>query len=151
MNKNKKQHKVRTATALGAVVGVTVLDLIASTLRSAPVDPTGHTEQRKRMRGKAAITVRRPAEEVYRHRHEFSKPPTFMAHLESVQPINANRSKWTAKGPARTVEWQAEIIDDPPKRVHLVADGGRRGRAELRGALRRRTRRPGTEVTVELD
>lgn len=49
-NRNEPQHKLRAVTALGAVAGVTVLDLIASARCDAPL---GRAAEREGMRGKA--------------------------------------------------------------------------------------------------
>ena len=148
-----KQRRLRAATALGAVAGVTILDLIASARCGAPTGPTGRTGEQKGMRGRAGITVRRPVEEVYRYWHDFEKLPTFMAHLESVQVVDAKRSTWTARGPAgRTVQWQAEIVDDNPGeyiawRSVDGTDVSNSGSVRFAAAPGDR----GTEITVELD
>ncbi len=62
-----------------------------------------------------AITISRPAQELYDFWREFSNLPQIMDHLESVEVLDRNRSHWKVKGPAgSTVEWDAEIIDDRP-------------------------------------
>jgi uncharacterized membrane protein len=67
------------------------------------------------VRARAAITVRRPREEVYRFWHDFENLPSFMDHLDSVEDRGDGRSRWTAKAPGgRTVEWDAEITADQP-------------------------------------
>lgn len=64
---------------------------------------------------KAAITVDRPAAELYEFWRNLSNLPTFMDHLKSVTPLDGNRSRWVAKGPMGTdVKWDAEIINDVP-------------------------------------
>jgi len=152
-NRNTKQHKLRTSIALGAVAGVTALDLIANARWRAPIHPTGRPEGRHGTRGKAQITVRRPVEEAYRYWHDVEKLPTFMAHLESVQAVGANRSKWRARAPGGgSVEWQAEIVDDRPNeyiswRTVDGADVPNSGWVRFVAAPGDR----GTEVTVELD
>jgi len=41
-----------------------------------------------------------------------------MAHLESVEVLDNNRSRWKAKAPAgTTVEWEAETIEDRPNEL----------------------------------
>lgn len=67
---------------------------------------------------KAAITVYRPAEEIYRYWHDFENLPRFMKHLEAVQVTAEGRSHWQATAPAgATVEWDAEIVDDRPNEL----------------------------------
>jgi uncharacterized membrane protein len=64
-----------------------------------------------------AMTINRPADELYRLWRNFEGLPRFMAHLESVK-VEGKRSHWKAHGPAGTsVEWDAEIINDEPGRL----------------------------------
>ena len=61
------------------------------------------------------VTINRPAEELYRFWRDFGRLPTFMQNLISVEQLDGRRSHWKAKGPAgRTVEWNAEIINEIP-------------------------------------
>jgi uncharacterized membrane protein len=70
------------------------------------------------MRGRTAITIRRPTEEVYGYFRDLARLPSFMWHLESVQVTGDRRSHWVAKAPAgRTVEWDAEIVEEVPNQV----------------------------------
>jgi uncharacterized membrane protein len=63
----------------------------------------------------AAITVKRPPDEVYRFWRELENLPRFMIHLESVREIGDGRYRWRARSPLRgTVEWEAEITEDRP-------------------------------------
>ena len=65
------------------------------------------------MRTTAAITVNRPVEDVYLYWRQFENLPTFMYHLESVEVLDENRSRWQAKAPAGTrVTWEAELVED---------------------------------------
>ncbi len=67
------------------------------------------------MQAKSAVTIRRPVEVVYGFWRDFSNLPSFMNHLESVEPSGDGRSHWTANAPAgRTVEWDAEVVEDRP-------------------------------------
>jgi uncharacterized membrane protein len=78
----------------------------AQTSGSAPI----HVEQ--------ALTINRPAEELYRYWHNLENLPTFMRHLEMVRTIDDRHSHWTAKTPmGSTVDWAAEITDDQPNRL----------------------------------
>lgn len=61
------------------------------------------------------VTIDKPADELYRFWREFSNLPKFMYHLEKVDVLDSKRSHWVAKAPfARTVEWNAAIINDKP-------------------------------------
>jgi uncharacterized membrane protein len=62
-----------------------------------------------------AITIHRPADEVYRHWRQLENLPGFMTHLIEVQETGGNLSHWVARGPMDSrVEWDAEIISDIP-------------------------------------
>jgi uncharacterized membrane protein len=97
----------RLAAATAAVAGVAALDVMAGR-RLAGESGGERFEYATR-----AITVNRPPAEVYRFWRDFENLPTFMRHLESVKVTSAQRSRWTAKGPAGTsVEWEAEMVGD---------------------------------------
>jgi len=65
-----------------------------------------------------AVTIGRPAAELYGFWRRFDRLPSFMEHLVSVRCLDDRRSHWTAKAPAgRTVEWDAEIIRDIPNEM----------------------------------
>jgi len=60
-----------------------------------------------------AVTINASPEILYAFWRRFDLLPQFMAHLVSVSQLDARRSRWIAKAPAgRTVEWEAEIIND---------------------------------------
>ncbi|HZW04138.1 MAG TPA: SRPBCC family protein [Anaerolineaceae bacterium] len=65
-----------------------------------------------------AVTVNRPVGEVYQFWRDFSNLPRFMRHLETVEVIDAKRSRWVAKAPlGASVEWQAEITQESPNEM----------------------------------
>jgi len=102
----------RAAAALGAVIGVTVLDVVAAR-RSGESGPGAAYERGRRVRVEQSVTVNRSLDEVYRFWRNLENLPRFMRHLESVKTIGDRRSRWRAKAPAgMTVEWEADIIDD---------------------------------------
>lgn len=60
-----------------------------------------------------AVTINKPAEELYRFWRNFENLPQFMNHLEAVKVQDTKHSHWVAKGPAgKSVEWDAEIINE---------------------------------------
>jgi uncharacterized membrane protein len=62
-----------------------------------------------------AITINRPAIELYSYWRRLVDLPRFMDHLVAIRAIDARRSHWVAKAPAgRTVEWEAEIFNEIP-------------------------------------
>jgi uncharacterized membrane protein len=65
-----------------------------------------------------AITVMKPAAEVYRFWRDLENLPTFMAHVEDVDTTTDGKSHWVARGPlGLKFEWDAEIVTDKPNEV----------------------------------
>ena len=112
--RSKPADRARVAAAMAAVAGVTAADVYtALRLSRAPARPP----EEERMRVKAAITVRRPVAEVYGFWRELQNLPSFMFHLESVEPTGDGRSHWRAKAPIGKAEWDAEIVEDRPSEL----------------------------------
>ncbi|OBG98061.1 hypothetical protein A5697_17345 [Mycobacterium sp. E3251] len=66
---------------------------------------------------RAAVTVRRPPEEVYRFWRDLENLPSFMNHLQSVTPGADGQSHWVANAPAgQSVQWDAQITEDDTNR-----------------------------------
>lgn len=109
----------RLAAATAAVVGVTVLDIIAGQRLSRPETPAVLERPRERgIRVHKAITINRSPEEVYRFWHDFENLPSFMVHLDSVRVLDDRRSYWKMRAPlGTTVEWTAEIVEDRPNEL----------------------------------
>jgi uncharacterized membrane protein len=99
-----------------------------------------------------AATINRPADELYRFWRNFANLPRFMRHLVSVEQLDDRRSHWVAQAPGgRTVEWDAEIINEIPNeligwRTLANADVISAGSVRFRTAGSDR----GTEVHVRL-
>lgn len=65
-----------------------------------------------------AVTVAKPAADVYRFWRDLENLPRFMTHLVDVDTTTDGRSHWVARGPlGLRVEWDAEIITDRPNEV----------------------------------
>jgi uncharacterized membrane protein len=82
------------------------------------------TDTRRALGGSAgtlvdeAVTVNRPPDELYLFWRNVELLPCFMQNLVSVRQLDSTRSHWTAKAPAgRTVEWDAEIINEIPNEL----------------------------------
>jgi len=105
----------RLGVATGAVVGCTVLDVIAARKQAAMTEAEGGTAgSRHPAHVTASATIRRSPAEIYEAWHDFERLPTFMYHLDSVRILDGH-SHWKAKGPAGThVEWDAEVVEDRP-------------------------------------
>ena len=62
-----------------------------------------------------AVTVDRPAADLYRFWRDVANLPRFMDHLKEVSVLDDRRSHWVAKAPLDTsVEWDAEITEERP-------------------------------------
>lgn len=145
---SKHTNRARAATTLAVLGGVAALDAVtAASLRAAA--PSGEYA----LHATYATTINRPVNEVYDFWRDFSRLPSFMRHLESVEVLSETRSRWTAKAPAgRTVSWEAEIVEDEPNakiawRSVNDADVANAGHVRFRPAPADQ----GTEVSVTID
>jgi uncharacterized membrane protein len=60
-----------------------------------------------------AVTINRPANELYRELRRFDQLPRFMEHLKEVCDLGNGKSHWVARGPAGlSVEWDAQIVTE---------------------------------------
>jgi uncharacterized membrane protein len=105
------------------------------------------------VRARAAVTVNKPRETVYRFWRDFENLPRFMKHLISVtNDPDPRRSRWVAEGPAGSkVEWIAEIHNDVEN--ELIAWRSLPGsEVDSAGSVRFKDApgNRGTEVLVEL-
>ena len=153
---SKDSNRRRVATTIGIVSAITLADVIAGMRlrRSGHLQSPDQPESEQRaLKGKTAITVNRPVEEVYRHWRNLGNLPDFMYHLESVEPSGGARSHWKAKGPAGTsVEWDAEIVEDTPNEV--IAWRSVEGSTVPNSGTVRFSEAPrgqGTQIVVEID
>jgi uncharacterized membrane protein len=90
-----------------AAAGITTADGGEGT-RDALAGPRGiHVEE--------VVTIIAPVDQLFRFWRNFEQLPRFMDHLVSVRQIDERLSHWVAKAPGRrTVEWDAEIINEIP-------------------------------------
>ncbi len=125
---SRRANRLRLAGAIGSVLGVTALDVLAS--QRATEAATGATQRRPEHAVSArvheagqsvrkAITINKPVEEVYTFWRDLGNLPRFMHHIERVERISDRRSKWCMRGPAGTsLAWEADIlIDHPNERI----------------------------------
>jgi uncharacterized membrane protein len=69
------------------------------------------------VRVEAAVTIDRPAEELYRYWRDFERLPHIMSHLRTVT-VHGDKSHWVAQAPlGMSVEWDAEVINDRPNEL----------------------------------
>jgi uncharacterized membrane protein len=117
---SEENDSQRIAGALFAVLGVTALDVICARMLAAG-ESDGEPRQMRSSSSSRGIkvervtTINKPIAEVYAFWRNFENLPRFMRHLESVESLGGNRSRWTARAPAgTTVSWEAEILQDRP-------------------------------------
>ena len=98
----------RTISAFAMVVGSTAIDTYAG------------VRQARRKLGKPvkrAVTIARPASEVYAFWRNLAALPQFMTWVESVTELGGGKSHWVVNTPAGVkIEYDAEITDDVPGR-----------------------------------
>jgi uncharacterized membrane protein len=97
-----------------------------------------------------AVTINKPAAELYSFWRDFENLPRFMNHLESVTVQDTTHSHWVAKAPlGQTVEWDAEIVGE--KENEVISWRSLAG-ADVpnAGSVRFRDSGRGTEVRVSL-
>ena len=81
-----------------------------------PADPTALYEHGVKI--EEAVTVNRPAEDLYGYWRNLTNMPKFMPHVERVDVLEGGRSHWVNKGPAGVkFEYDAETIADEPGRL----------------------------------
>lgn len=149
-----KADRGRLALATASVAGLTALDVIGA--RNVAVDHRLLLPARRSKRTltdvRAAITVNRPPDEVYRFWRDLENLPRFMRHLEEVRSLGGGRSRWKTRAPMGAhVEWEAILVDD--RTNELIAwrsvegsDIDNSGMVRFSPAPGRR----GTEIHVEL-
>ncbi len=148
--RDKRASTPRLIGAIANVGAIAALDAFAAVRASRPPE---QAKEEDAMHVKAAITVRKPREEVYRFWRDLENLPSFMAHVESVDGDGNGRSHWKVKAPAgATVEWDAEVVEDRPGEA-LVWRAVEGSGVQNSGAVRflDAPRNQGTEVHVEFD
>lgn len=92
-----------------------------------------------------AVTINRPARELFDYFRDFANLPSFMDNVLSIEMLDGRRSRWTVRAPAgRTVTWVSEVTEEVPGRSitwqsEPDADVANSGKIEFREAGRRGT------------
>ena len=95
---------------VGAIAGVAVTGatVIAMRRRKTGIPPYG-----KGIKFKKAVTVNRPADELYRHWRNLESLPTLVPHLKSIDVKDGRTSTWRLSLPGGlSMRWEAEITVD---------------------------------------
>lgn len=98
-----------------------------------------------------AVTINKPAAELFDYFRDFRNLPHFMENVVSIDLLDDKRSHWVVKAPAgQTVEWNARVTEEEAGRMvawtsEPGADVENSGRVEFRDAGAR-----GTVVTATI-
>jgi uncharacterized membrane protein len=108
----------KVAFGLASVAGVMVADIVAARrLGSGSLGARSERRKDNTVRVSKTFTIRRSREDVYGFWRQLDNLPRFMTHLESVELLGNQRSRWVARGPGGfRVAWEAETIEDAPNR-----------------------------------
>lgn len=83
-----------------------------------PQAATARALGQKGIKVQTVVSINKTPEQLYQFWRNFANLPGFMDHLESVRVEDGGKSHWVAKAPlGRTVEWDAEIINDKPNEL----------------------------------
>ncbi|WP_406079221.1 SRPBCC family protein [Micromonospora sp. NBC_00858] len=111
------RRRRRLVGVTGAVVGITVVDLLTAVqaTRAKRIGALRGSREGGSMELTATTTIRKPPPKVYAFWRDLDNLPTFMAHLEEIRPTSDRTSHWSASAPfGKNVEWDAEIVDEAP-------------------------------------
>ncbi len=100
---------------------------------------------------KTSVSLNKPRSEVYSFWRKLENLPRFMKHLEKVEELDQNRSRWTAKGPAGvgSVSWEAEIVEDQEN--EFISWRSLPGSTvDNAGQVRFKERSGGTDINVQM-
>ena len=144
----------KVAFGLASVAGVMVADIVAARrLGSGSLGARSERRKDNTVRVSKTFTIRRSREDVYGFWRQLDNLPRFMTHLESVELLGNQRSRWVARGPGGfRVAWEAETIEDAPNRsISWRSLPG--SQVENRGTVRfdRAPGNRGTELRVLLE
>lgn len=105
----RERHRLSIATA--AVLGVTVLDVLAT--RKLASDGATHNPLQLR----ASISLEEPPDEVYRQLRDLSNLTAYLSHAHTVELQGEESFQLTSDIPfSGTSLWHARIIEDVPSR-----------------------------------
>ena len=95
------------------------------TLDDAP--PTARTDlSPQRALTAQAVTIARPADELYAFYRDFANLPRFMDNIVRIDVLDDRRSHWVVKAPGgQTVEWHATVTaEEPGRSISWQSDEG---------------------------
>jgi len=85
---------------------------MATDLDDAPAVTRKHSNPDRELTA-AAVTINRPAAELFAYYRDFTNLPTFMENVIRIDPLGGGRSHWVVKAPGgRSVEWDARVTNE---------------------------------------
>lgn len=68
---------------------------------------------------KVKLLINRPVSEIYSIWRDFENLPKFMGHLQSVNTIDNNTTKWVAEGfgQINSISWTAKIVEEVKDKI----------------------------------
>ncbi|PYP78288.1 MAG: hypothetical protein DMD35_11810 [Gemmatimonadetes bacterium] len=103
--------------ALGVSTGAADT-VLRATARDDVTSRAATVNARRAVKVERSVTIERPREELFAFWRDFENLPRFMEHLVSVRVESPTRTRWKARAPAgRTVEWDAEIVNEVPNEI----------------------------------
>src|SRR5688500_18816102 len=70
------------------------------------------------VKAEISTVINRTPEELFRFWRNFENLPLVLEHVESVQCLDATRSRWRMRLSAKkVVEWNAEVINEHPNEM----------------------------------
>lgn len=113
-NSNHRRRRRRGAASFAALAAIGAADLYAALRTTGGGGRHANGSAHRSLR--AAVTVRRPPEDVYRFWRDLENLPSFMQHLQSVTE-SGDHSHWVADAPlGQSVQWDAQVTDDEPNK-----------------------------------
>lgn len=111
---NHGQRRRRGTASVVALAAIGAADLYAALRTTGSAGRHANGSAHRSLR--AAVTVRRPQEDVYRFWRDLENLPSFMQHLQSVTE-SGDHSRWVADAPlGQSVQWDAQVTDDEPNK-----------------------------------
>jgi uncharacterized membrane protein len=137
------RQRARVATATAGVVGVTLLDLVASRSVSRQTPP---------VRLRRSLTIGKSADELFRSWREPAILRRVMEPLAEVTVLDHGRTRWALRLPlGRRLEWTCEVVEERPAALlRWRASGGAPVPHECALTFRPAPGNLGTEVSLQL-
>jgi uncharacterized membrane protein len=106
----------RVVAATGAIVGITLLDVVCARQLSRNGGHAGAATDAVEVQ--RSLTIGQPLDDVYRRWREPQTLPRIMEQLADVTPTDERHARWTVRGPlGRTLTWDTHVVEDRPNEL----------------------------------